>query len=568
MRKRAHKTRIEYLKKRTRDKMNEGPPKIDTDNRSTRLSDPEPHDVRTDDYWKSGNLSELEESYKRVIAAEPSYDAYINLGETQMALGKWSEALHCFKNAHVLKPDDCRALLALADAFSQSGDPKIACLSIAYYKKALELNPGNARIYNALGVALNLLGEHEEAIDCIKQALKIDPDLIGAQFNLCMAEIPILYDKVEDILASRQRYRQRLEHLVHTLKLDTPRRIAEAAEAVGFYQPFYLAYQGHNDRDLQRLFGELVCRIQAARYPQWAARPPLPPLNPGQPLRVGVVTGFFYGHSNWKIFIKGWVENLNKERYQLYGYYTDAVQDARTEEAKRNFVRFVENIYALESLAKIIRDDQLHLLIYPEVGMNTWIPRLAALRLAPIQCVSWGHPITSGLPTVDYFLSSEFMEPAGAQAHYTERLVKLPRLSTCYTPPEFSETGLTRADFGLKDDGALFFCPQSLFKYLPQYDEVFPRIAQGVGKSCQFAFIQGTSIHLNKQFQRRLEQAFSRYGLDAQNYVTLLPRMDSDRYLTMNRLAEIFLDSIGWSGGNTTMEAIAADLPVVTMREN
>jgi predicted O-linked N-acetylglucosamine transferase (SPINDLY family) len=197
--------------------------------------------------------------------------------------------------------------------------------------------------------------------------------------------------------------------------------------------------------------------------------------------------------------------------------------------------------------------------------MNTLTLRLAALRLAPIQCVSWGHPITSGLPTMDYFLSSEFMEAAGAEAHYTERLVRLPRLSTCYTPPEFGETGLTRASFGLGDDRVLFFSPQSLFKYLPQYDEVFPRIAKGVGQSCQFAFIQGKSIHLNNQFQRRLEQAFAQYGLDYHDYVTLRPAMDTDRYLAMNRLADIFLDSIGWSGGNTTMEAIAADLPIVTM---
>jgi len=347
--------------------------------------------------------------------------------------------------------------------------------------------------------------------------------------------------------------------------LDSARRIEEAAKAVGLSQPFYLPYQGHNDRDLQRLYGELVCRIQAARYPQWAASPPLLPVNPKQPLRIGVVAGFFHGHTNWKILIKGWVENLNKERYQLHGYYTGAIKDVRTEEARRNFARFVENIYSLESLAQIIRDDQLHILIYPEVGMNSLTLRLAALRLAPIQCVSWGHPITSGLPTMDYFLSSEFMEPAGAEAHYTERLVRLPRLSTCYTPPEFTETGLTRASFGLKDDRVLFFCPQSLFKYLPQYDEVFPRIAKGVGKSCQFAFIQGKSIHLINQFQRRLEQAFAQYGLDYRDYVTLLPRMDRDRYLAMNRLADIFLDSIGWSGGNTTMEAIAGNLPIVTM---
>jgi protein O-GlcNAc transferase len=415
--------------------MNERSPKAHPDDMSDQILNPDQEAARTDEYWKSGKLAELEEYYQKALAVKPSYEMYLKLGKTQMALGKGGEALDCFKNAHIMKPEDYRAFLSLGNAFSQSVDPQIASLSIAYYKKALEFSPGNARIYNTLGAALNLLGEQEEGIDCIKQALKIDPDFVGAQFNLCVAQIPILYHKEEDIRASSRRYRQALEHLVHTIKLDTPRHIEEAAKAVGPYQPFYLVYQGHNDRDLQRLYGELICRIQAAKYPQWAVSPPLLPINPQHPLRIGIVAGFFYGHSNWKILIKGWVENLNKTRYQLYGYYTDAIKDAQTEAARRNFVRFVENIYSVEGLAQVIRDDQLHVLIYPEVGMNSMIPRLAALRLAPIQCVSWGHPTTSGLPTVDYFLGSDLMEPAGAQARYTERLVRLPRLSTCYTPP-------------------------------------------------------------------------------------------------------------------------------------
>ena len=87
----------------------------------------------------------------------------------------------------------------------------------------------------------------------------------------------------------------------------------------------------------------------------------------------------------------------------------------------------------------------------------------------------------------------------------------------------------------------------------------------GVGKSCQFAFIQGSSIHLNNQFELRLTQAFAQHNLDYKEYVTFLPTLDRGRYQAMNRLADIFLDSIGWSGCNSTMEAISADLPIVTM---
>jgi len=61
--------------------------------------------------------------------------------------------------------------------------------------------------------------------------------------------------------------------------------------------------------------------------------------------------------------------------------------------------------------------DRLHILVYPEIGMHPPTMQIAALRLAPVQCTAWGHPLTSGLPTVDYYLSSELMEPENEQAH-------------------------------------------------------------------------------------------------------------------------------------------------------
>ncbi len=68
--------------------------------------------------------------------------------------------------------------------------------------------------------------------------------------------------------------------------------------------PFFLAYQGRNDRDLQRLYGSMICRVMEREYP--AADLPPPPA-PSEPVRVGIVSGCFYGHSNWKIPIKGWL---------------------------------------------------------------------------------------------------------------------------------------------------------------------------------------------------------------------------------------------------------------------
>ncbi len=122
---------------------------------------------------------------------------------------------------------------------------------------------------------------------------------------------------------------------------------------------------------------------------------------------------------------------------------------------------------------------------------------------------------------------------------------------------------MRREDFGLSPRPVMYLCCQSVFKYLPQYDEVYPRIAREAG-DCRFLFISFNNS-VTEKFRSRLDRAFKRFDLNAEEYVFFPPRLDSERYHAINRLSDIYLDSIGWSGGNTTLEAIAGDLPVVTL---
>ncbi len=293
--------------------------------------------------------------------------------------------------------------------------------------------------------------------------------------------------------------------------------------------------------------------------------PRMPPAGPGEPLRVGIVSGYFRYHSNWKIPIKGWVENLDRRRFALFAYHTGKKKDAETEVARASFVRFVEDASSPEELCREVLSDRLHVLIYPEIGMDGWSAHLAALRLAPVQCVSWGHPNTSGFPTLDYYLSSDLMEAPGADAHYTEKLIRLPNLSIHYTPPDIRPASAERPTFGLRGNSTVYFCAQSLFKYLPQYDDVLARIASEAG-NCQIVFLHfGKSRQIAERFLARLTRAFAARGLRAEEFVVLLPQQDPPHYQALNRVSDVFLDSIGWSGCNSTLEAVGYGLPVVTL---
>jgi predicted O-linked N-acetylglucosamine transferase (SPINDLY family) len=104
-----------------------------------------------------------------------------------------------------------------------------------------------------------------------------------------------------------------------------------------------------------------------------------------------------------------------------------------------------------------------------------------------------------------------------------------------------------------------------LFKYLPRYDWVFPRIAAAV-PNARFVFIEyphGDVV--TGIFRERLNAAFANAGLDAARHCTFVPTMSMARFAAICRVADVFLDSLGWSGCNSTLEALACDLPVVTM---
>jgi predicted O-linked N-acetylglucosamine transferase (SPINDLY family) len=374
-----------------------------------------------------------------------------------------------------------------------------------------------------------------------------------------MAELPAIYQDASDIAERRAAYASRLARLC--ADAESASAPAALSETIGSHQPFYLPYQGRNDRELQSLYGRLVCGIMAARYTTTAL--PDPP-GPREPIRLGIVSGFFRQHSNWKIPVKGWLKMLDRTRFHVSGYYTSADRDGETDAAATMCDRFVQGPQSLDAWRRAILADAPHVLIFPEIGMDQVSAQLAAQRLAAVQCASWGHPVTSGFPTIDYFISSDLMEPESAADHYSEQLIRLPALSVYYEPADVPPVAIDRAQLGLRTGAVVYWCCQSLPKYLPQFDEVFARIAAEV-PGCQFTFIEfGGGSGVTEMFRRRLRRAFKAVGLNAENHCVFLPRLAPDRFVAAIGQCDVVLDSIGWSGCNSILESLVHNLPIVS----
>jgi protein O-GlcNAc transferase len=443
---------------------------------------------------EAGKIQEAVTHFERALGLKPDYTkTHLDLGNSLKRAGKSEEAIAHYERALKLNPNYAEAHHNLGTTLLDQGRREEAA---AKYERALLLRPDWAEAHMNLGTALYGQGKHEEATAHFHQALELNPHHSVARLARCMAQLRIIYMDEDEIANLRAAYQECLRALCDDIEEWDP--------AVA--NPYFLAYQGYNDRDLQSTYGSLACRIMAERYPPAAlTRAP----KPGEPVRLGIVSGFFRLHSNWKIPIKGWLGQFDRSQFRIYGYHTGSERDAETDWALTRCHRFMQGPLPLDQWRQAILDDAPHVLIYPEVGMDPTAAFLAAQRLAPVQCNSWGHPETSGYPTLDYFLSSELMEPLDGQDHYTEKLIRLPNLGIYYEPITPQLTALSRTELGLRSTATVYWCSQTLSKYLPQFDQVFPRIAREVG-DCQFIFVLTPDrAHIDKMFCDRLENAFA-----------------------------------------------------------
>ncbi|WP_322703267.1 tetratricopeptide repeat protein [Nostoc sp. DedQUE04] len=511
---------------------------------------------------KQGRFNDAIDSYQQALKIKPDYHyAYHNLGYLFQEKGKFAEAIEAYEKTLSIQPNFAITYNNLGNIFRAQNKFDAA---IESYQKAIKIRPDVDYIYSNLGTALRDDNQIEAAVQAFEQAVKVNPNYNMAKFGACMSQLPVIYSNVDEIAFRRNQYQQYLQDLAKYYELTNREGRAKASEAVGAFQPFYLTYQGLNDRDLQRTYGEMIFQIMSSRYPQDCQPLALPNLDKNQKVRIGIVSGFLSSHSNWKIPIKGWVENIDRSEFELFGYYTGDKKDYSTMSATKTFDKFVQGVRSTEQWCEVITKDRLHILIFPEFGMDPMALKLGCLRLAPIQMTSWGHPETSGLPTIDYYLSSDLMEPENAQEHYTEKLVRLPNLSIHYMPLAIPPEEIKKPDIGLKEDDIFFWCCQSLYKYLPNHDDVFPSIAKELGNS-KFVFIKSKSEEITEKFRQRLNHAFAELGLDYQNHCLFLSFLNDRKFAGTTAIANVFLDSIGWSGCNSTLESIAHNIPVVTL---
>ena len=483
--------------------------------------------------------------------------AHFNLARLYNLKGDSKRALEHAQVSARFNPGHVDTWLLIGDLHRRNREYEPARVA---YGTAVQAAPTHARAQNAYAELLAETGRYDEAKQAYRNVWAADPGSFKAALGANLL-LPQVYTSVEHLEEVRRAYAGGLERL-HEAADGFRYANEERALADARWTNFYLAYQGRNDRELQKRYGELLRRVLQPAVPQLFA--PRPRRSGGARIRVGFLSHFFFNCTAGRYF-SSWITHLDRSRFESFVYYTHdwVADDTKAMAAAADTFRHLPG-RPLFTLARQVAADDLDILVYPELGMHPDNFALGSLRLAPVQCSGWGHPTTTGLPSIDWFISCESMEPADAAGHYNERLALLPGLGTRYAIPQISGQG-TRADFGIPEDRIAYLVPQSLFKIHPDNDELIAQVLARDPRGVAVMF--GSNYDLVTQaFGTRLARALRRHGLDLnQRVVFLAPNLPHAVYLRLNQLCDVMLDTLHWSGGNTSLDALACGLPVVTL---
>jgi predicted O-linked N-acetylglucosamine transferase (SPINDLY family) len=439
-------------------------------------------------------------------ARRPSLMA--RLADLAYQRGDLAQAEHWCRRLLEIEPDHRDALLLLAVA-RESSDLEDAR---AYMDRYIA-RQGDAAAHLRRALMLPTILQSEEEIERVRQ--RLDEDL-------------------EEVLARRW-------PAVHHPEYE----IGSTA--------FALAYHGRNDRALLSKLGR-ACR---AVYP---ARTELPatPRGAGRRLRVGFVSKYFYSHSIARTH-SGFIADLPRERFEVFVFAIAPRQDDWAAKIRLSAEHYVALPLALDQARAAIEAAALDVLFYPDIGMDAHTYFLAFWRLAALQLVSWGHPVTTGIDTIDYFVSAEGLEAAGSEDQYSEPLLRLPQ----YFMPRYQRPVLAapaRAAPGASEGMRRYCCLQNLFKLHPEFDAALKGILEADARA-EIVLLESSPRNAMDQLRSRFERTLG--GLAGR--VRFVPRMAQQDYQSFVAGADVVLDPFHFGGANSSCEPLAFGVPVVTL---
>jgi tetratricopeptide (TPR) repeat protein len=526
-----------------------------------------------------GKLDDAVASYRKALTLKPDYaTAYNNMGVALYDQGKLDDAVASYRKALTLKPDLAEAHNNMGLALKDQGKLDDA---VASYRKALTLKPDLAEAYNNMGLALYDQGKLDDAVASYRKALSLRPDYAEAYYNMGIAfesqgnfdDFKEAFEKASIFSPENKNYqlvrdfclpsipRNNNELLLHRHNFISKipefneKKADDSSESLRKDPRFYLSYHSEGNIDISRNVSSAVREA----FPQINFKSKFllsPPLQKDRRIKVGFCSGYLKNHTIGKLF-KGIISNLNFTKFNVIVIH----------HPKTNYKRFwsdiknsqIEHIVLppnFENQKIFLENLRLDILVFPDIGMDGWNYSLAHCRFAPQQIVSWGHPDTTGINSIDNFISSSLIEPIDAQNNYSETLVQFSTLPSYYDL-QSEPLELNRQDFSFDESQIIYGCLQTLFKIHPDFDTVLENIAQQDPRALIIFIDSPLSENLKARWKAsKLEALLAKS--------TFLRPMNSKKFLNLMNVCNVLLDPLYFGSGNTFYESAYCGVPQVS----
>lgn len=495
---------------------------------------------------------EAERHYRQALSIPGAPPELLRqLGDCLVAARRPVDALAVYRQRLAIAPNDGLGWRGVAQALEMTGAPTGE--RVTAWGRAAQFQ-GTAVDHVRHGLALVAAGDYAEAHAAFRRALAQDPDDLPAAWAAMQYPPQPIHADDDALDEFRARWDAEFARLEPRLDAAPP---ALALATVASASNFFRHYVDEDVLAVQQRYSALLGRIVARALP--AASAPRVATGDGR-IRVALFSAHFYDHTILRLF-GPMLGGLDRGRFHVHAF-SAGLHD----HAGRAFAERVEShthaALSVSGWAERIRAFAPDVLIYADIGMDAVSQCLATLRLAPVQAVLWGHPVTTGSPAMDWFLTPGAMEPPGADAHYSERLWRLPGVGCCFeppedareTPPELAQRDPARVEIGFV---------QSFAKNLPRHDRLLARIAK-TAPAVRFHLTPANNPRISDQVRARTEAAFAAAGLDPARHLGIVRGLPRPQFLALGGALDFAVDSLGWSGGNTTLEMLWGGLPVIT----
>ena len=523
----------------------------------------------------AGKIAGAIAAYRRLLAMSPGHaQAWFNLGNALMQAGESAAAINAYDEALDIRTDWPDALRNRAVALVEAGRHADALPAL---DAALAASPGDARLTRMKARALARTGESRPALMLVRASSDPSDLEIAAEIALAEGDLALAHDAYDRAFRATGdpswRVRRMLAHppvVASREQAEDLRREFEAGlqdlagagasiddpVAAGIAPAFYHGYHGEDERERQQAWSAL-CRDLAPSLNATAAHAGRRK-RPGDRLRIAFVSRHLVNHTIGQL-MRGFIAGMDRDRFDVHVVGFAPPQDPLAREIAASADGYHVAPQDLAGAQRLVGGIEADILFYPDIGMEplTWM--LAHARLARLQCAAWGHPITTGISTIDCFVSCGRFEPASPESHYSERLKTIPGPGTVYRRPEILRS-FDGAELGLTPGLNSYFCGQSLFKMQPDFDDLLAGILRGDPEG-EVLLVEGGHPGWSRLLRRRFDKAHP----DVSDRLRFLPRLGYDAFLTLTRDADVLLDTTHWSGGNTALEAIAFDRPMVML---